>query len=40
MKKAIWSLLVTAAATAIYIIKKENQLHKYEQLDHGDNIND
>ncbi|SNZ14516.1 hypothetical protein SAMN05421503_2438 [Terribacillus aidingensis] len=33
------SLIIIAAAAAtayVYVIKKENQIRKYEQLDHGE----
>jgi hypothetical protein len=38
MKKAIGSLIATATATIIYVIKKDEQLRQYEQLDDGEEM--
>ncbi|WP_256366466.1 hypothetical protein [Terribacillus sp. AE2B 122] len=38
MKKAISSLIATATVTLMYVIKKDEQLRQYEQLDQGEEL--
>lgn len=38
MRKAIISLLATVTVTLMYVIKNDEQLRQYEQLDQGEEL--